>query len=69
MADDPLANAEKGEGNYKATRDYNRRTGRFLDEHGNEDEGMARQAEQALDGAEGEALREAEERGKKPARK
>ena len=69
MADDPLANAEKGEGNYRATRDYNRRTERFLDEHGNEVEDLARQAEQALDGEEGDELRRAEEQGKEPAHK
>ena len=69
MADDPLADADKGEGNYQATRDYNRRTERFLDEHGNEVEDLARQAEQALDGPEGEELRRAEAEGKEPARK
>jgi len=69
MADDPLANAEKGEGNYRATRDYGKRTERFLDAHGNEVEDLARQAEQALDGEEGDELRRAEERGKEPARK
>lgn len=69
MSDDPQANAEKGEGSYSGTRDYNRRTERFLDEHGNEVEGLARQAEQALDGDEGDELRAAEEQGKSPARK
>lgn len=69
MSDDSPANPEKGEGSYSGTRDYNRRTERFLDEHGNEVEDLARQAEQALDGAEGDDLRRAEEDGKKPARK
>ena len=69
MADDPRADADKGEGSYSATRDYNKRTERFLDEHGNEVEDLARQAEQALDGEEGDGLRQAEEQGKEPARK
>ena len=27
MADEPLKNADKGEGSYQGTRDYNQRTG------------------------------------------
>ena len=69
MADEPLKNADKGEGSYQGTRDYNQRTERFLDEQGNEVEDLARQAEQALDGPEGEELRRAEEAGKERARK
>ncbi len=60
MADDKLANAEKGEGNYKATRDYNERTGKFLDTKGDQVEQLADDAAAALDGEEGDELRDAE---------
>lgn len=66
---DPLAGAEKGEGNYKASKDYNERTERFLDENGDKVEDLAEDAASALDGPEGEELREAEEAGKAPAKK
>lgn len=69
MADETPATADKGEGSYSGTREYKQRTERFLDEHGNEVEDLAREAEQALDGAEGDELRRAEEEGKAPARK
>lgn len=60
---------QKGEGSYEGTRDYNRRTEKFLDEHGNKVDELARDAAEALDGAEAEELRDAEEVGKQPARK
>ena len=69
MADETRPHAEPGEGSYEGTCEYNRRTGKFLDEHGNEVEALARDAAEALDGAEGEELRKAEAIGKEPARK
>ena len=68
MTDDTLANAEKGEGNYKASRDYKDRTERFLDKNGDRIDDLARDAAEAVDGAEGEELREAEEEGKSHAK-
>ncbi|MFC4294222.1 hypothetical protein ACFO0A_04025 [Novosphingobium tardum] len=68
MADDPLANAEKGEGNYKATRDYNERTEKFLDEKGNKVEQLAKDAARAIDSDEGAELDRAEAEGKSHAK-
>jgi hypothetical protein len=61
---------EFGEGNYKATRDYNERTEEFLkDKTPEEIERKARDAAMALEGAEGDELRAAEKKGKSEARK
>lgn len=68
MTDDTLANAKKGEGNYKATKDYNERTERFLDKNGDKVEDLAEDAAKALDGAEGDELRKAEAAGKSHAK-
>ncbi|WP_068071001.1 hypothetical protein [Novosphingobium lentum] len=67
MSTDPKT-AEKGEGNYKATRDYNERTEHFLDENGNKVESLAKDAAKALDGKEGDELRKAESEGKSHAK-
>jgi hypothetical protein len=69
MPGDPLADAEKGEGNYKATKDYDERTKRFLDREGNKVEGLAEDAAEALDGSEGDELRRAEDEGKSHAKR
>ncbi len=58
----------EGEGSYTATRDYNKRTNDFLAREGDQIEDMAEDAADALEGNEGEALRKAEQKGKKPAR-
>lgn len=68
MSNDVLANAEKGEGNYKATKDYNDRTEAFLDKNEGKVEWLAEDAAEALDGAEGDELRRAEEEAKSHAR-
>jgi hypothetical protein len=68
MSDDVLANAEKGEGNYKATKDYNDRTEAFLDKNGDKVDALAEDAADALDSEEGDELRRAEEEGKSHAR-
>lgn len=63
-------NREFGEGNYKATRDYNERTEEFLKDKKPEDiERKARDAAKALEGTEGDELRAAEQKGKSGARK
>ena len=69
MTDETRPHDEPGKDSYEGTREYNRRTGKFLDEHGNEVEALARDAAEALDGVEGEELRKAEAIGKEPARK
>lgn len=68
MSNDVLADAEKGEGNYKATKDYNDRTEAFLDKNEGKVEELAEDAAEALDGAEGDELRRAEEEAKSHAR-
>lgn len=68
MSNDVLANAEKGEGNYKATKDYNDRTEAFLDKNEGKVEELAEDAAEALDGPEGDELRRAEEEAKSHAR-
>jgi len=68
MTDNLPADGEKGEGNYKATRDYNERTERFLDENGDKVADLARDAAADLDGEEGDELRQAEEEGKSHAK-
>jgi hypothetical protein len=69
MAGDPLADAEKGEGNYKASRDYNQRTEKFLADNKDKVGSLAEEAAAALDGREGDELRRAEEEGKAPAKR
>lgn len=68
MPGDPLADAEKGEGNYKATKDYNERTERFLKKEGDRVDEHAEDAAEALDSDEGAELRRAEEEGKSHAK-
>jgi len=60
---------QKGEGSYEGAREYQRRTGKFLDEHGDEVERMAHDAADALDSEDSDELRRAEAAGKAPARK
>lgn len=68
MPGDPLANAEKGEGNYKASKDYNERTEKFIERKGDRIETLADDAAQALDGPEGAELKRAEDEGKSRAK-
>jgi len=69
MPGDPLADAEKGEGNYKATKDYKERTERFLDREGERVDELAEDAAEAVEGDEGAELQRAEDEGKAHARK
>lgn len=65
----PGGQEEKGEGSYAGTRDYNERTAKFMDKKGKSIKQLAEEAEQALDGQEGEELRKAEEEGKSKAKR
>ena len=55
----------EGEGSYRGTEDYNKRTKDFLAREGDHVEDLAEDAADALDG---EALRKAEDKGRKPAK-
>ncbi len=57
-----------GEGNYEASRDYDKRTEKFIAEKKAEIPKLAEEAEKALEGPEGDDLRAAEEKGKSKAR-
>jgi hypothetical protein len=64
---DPKTNGVQGEGNYDATHHYNDGLKKSV-EKGNAEE-LAKKAEEALDGPEGDELRKAEEiakQGSKP---
>jgi hypothetical protein len=58
----------EGEGSYSGTRDYNKATGEFIAKNKGKISGMAKDAETALEGSEGNELRKAEEKGKSKAR-
>lgn len=69
MADDrskPGRQANEGEGNRTAAREYNQHTREFV--QGEDVEKLARKAQQDLDGPQGDELRRAEEQGKAKAR-
>jgi hypothetical protein len=57
-----------GEGNYAASRDYDKRTEKFISEKKSEIPKYAKDAEKALEGSERAKLRAAEEKGKAKAR-
>jgi len=59
---------DHGEGDYAAARDYDKRTEKFIAEKKAEIPKYAKDAEKALEGPEGEKLRDAEEKGKAKAR-
>jgi hypothetical protein len=61
-------NGVQGEGNYDAARDYRRDTEAFIAKKGKDIPSMAKDAEKALDGSEGESLKRAEDIGKSKAR-
>lgn len=65
----PVSDKIHGEGNYKAARDYDKRTEKFIHEKSAKIPTYAKDAKKALDGPEGDALRAAEARGKTKARK
>lgn len=59
-------NGVEGEGSYTATRGYKKSVDKFVKEHGDEIDDMARDAADALDSDERPALEKAEKQGLKP---
>ena len=70
MKDENRKNTDEvqGEGDYKSARRYKRDVDIFLKEKGSEIPERAKEAEQAIEGAEGPELARAEEKGKSKAR-
>lgn len=62
------ADPVQGEGDYKAAREYKRDIDNFIQKKGSEIPDLANAAEKAVDGPEGPALAEAEQKGKSKAR-
>jgi hypothetical protein len=58
----------EGEGSYSGSRDYNERTKDFIKRKGSQIESLAEDAEDALDGPEGDELKHAENKGKSRAK-
>ena len=69
MGAEKMPESERGEGNYKASKDYDERSEKFVEKNRDKIDEMARDAADALDGEEGEELREAEQEGLDHARK
>ena len=59
----------QGEGDYESARVYKKDIDSFVAGHKDEIPGMAKAAEDALEGSEGEELKRAEEKGKSKARR
>jgi len=59
----------QGEGDYEAARHYDEKLEKFVNDKKSEIPTMAKDAEKAVEGPEGEELRKAEEIGKSKARK
>jgi hypothetical protein len=59
----------QGEGDYEAARHYDEKLEKFVAEKKSEIPKMAKDAEKALDGPQGDELRRAEEKGKSKARR
>ncbi|HUO94438.1 MAG TPA: hypothetical protein VMU22_16045 [Rhizomicrobium sp.] len=70
MADQqkPGSGKVEGEGSYEATRRFDEKQEKFVHDKKSEIPGMAKDAEKALEGPEGEDLRKAEETAKSKAR-
>jgi hypothetical protein len=58
----------QGEGDYRSARTYKRDIDKFMNGKSGQIRGMAKEAEKALEGPEGEELKKAEEKGKSKAR-
>lgn len=69
MGAEKMPESERGEGNYKASKDYDERSEKFVEKNRDKLSEMAREAADALDGSEGDELREAEQEGRDQARK
>jgi hypothetical protein len=59
----------EGEGSYAATRNFDKKQQKFVSKHKADIPKMGKDAEDALDGPEGDKLRKAEEKAKAKARK
>jgi hypothetical protein len=59
----------EGEGSYEATRRFDKQEEKFVHDNKSKIPGMAKDAEKALDGPEGDELRKAEEIAKSKARR
>lgn len=65
MGNDTKKSGEQlGEGNYTASRNFRESEEKFVKENKERIPGLGKDAEKALDGAEGEALKKAEEKAK-----
>lgn len=69
MGADKMPESERGEGNYKASKDYDERSEKFVEKNRDKIDEMARDAAEALEGEEGDELRKAEQEGLDHARK
>ncbi|MEJ0024011.1 MAG: hypothetical protein WDN76_11670 [Alphaproteobacteria bacterium] len=65
---DRLASSVEGEGSYTATRDYQKSVQGFMEKNKDKIDDLAADAERALDGPEGDELRQAETEGLKKGR-
>lgn len=61
-------NGVQGEGDYRSAREYKRDIDRFMREKSGQIHDMAKEAEKAIEGAEGKQLKKAEEKGKSKSR-
>jgi hypothetical protein len=69
MGTEKMPESERGEGNYKATKVYDERSEEFLEKNRDKVDDMARDAADALDGKEGDELRQAERDDRSHARR
>jgi len=60
---------DKGEGNYEATRRFDRKQEKFVNDKRSDIPGMARDAKDALEGPKGDELRKAEEAARSKAKR
>ena len=61
-------NKVEGEGSYEATRRFDKKEEKFVHDNKSKIPGLAKDAEEAIEGPEGDELRKAEEIGKSKAR-
>jgi hypothetical protein len=69
MGAEKMPESERGEGNYKASKDYDERSEKFVEKNRGKLDDMAREAADSLEGSEGDDLRKAEDEGRSHARK
>ena len=69
MTAEKMPESERGEGNYKASKEYDKRSEAFVAENRDELARLAREAAEAIDGKEGAELKQAEQEGRSHAKK